>query len=444
MDTKNIERKDGQLTFQVVVDPDTFEATVNNVYLKNKKRITVPGFRKGKAPRKIIEGMYGKDIFHEEAVDELALTAYRAGVKESGNRVVGDPAITDFKVEDDQSLTIFFETALYPEVTLGEYKGLTAYKPPVEVKEEEIDREVEAVRKRNARIVTVERGAKMGDTVRLDFDGYRDGVRFSGGKGENYSLTLGSGEFVPGFEEQVVDMKAGDEKEIDITFPEDYTPELAGAAVVFKVKVHEVQETILPELDDEFAMDVSEFDTLAEYRESLRKAQQEQKEKRADNTYRENLQKKAAANAEMKIPEAMIATRVTNNVEQLARDCKAQGMTLDQYLSMMGMSEQSYRAFLHPGMEQQIRVELTLEKIADAEGVVISPEEVEAEYKSMADQYEMPLERVKEIVPEEVVVTDLKVRQDYGVPVDQPEEPEKPAEAADSAEAPAEEKPAEE
>ena len=443
MDTKNIERKDGKVSFQVVVDPAAFEAAVNSAYLKNKKRINVPGFRRGKAPRKIIEGMYGKDVFHDEAVDSLALSAYQDGKKEAGDRTVGDPAITDYKVEDDGSLVISFESDLYPEVTLGEYKGLSAYRPSAEVTDEEVDREVEAVRKRNARIVTVERGAQMGDTVRIDFDGFRDGVRFSGGKGQNYSLTLGSGEFVPGFEEQVVGMKAGEEKDLDITFPEDYTPELAGAAVVFKVKVHEVQETVLPDLDDEFAMDVSEYDTLAEYRDSVRKEISERKEKSAGNTFRNGLQEKAAKNAEMKVPDSMINSRVQNSVEQLARDCRAQGMTLPQYLSMMGMDEAGYRRFLRPGMEKQIRVELTLEKIADTEGLEVTPEEVAAEFQSMSEQYEMPLERVKEIVPEEVVTTDLKVRKaadllaENGVALDKPEEPEKP-EAAENADAPAE------
>ena len=443
MDTKNIERKDGKVSFQVVVDPAAFEAAVNSAYLKNKKRINVPGFRRGKASRKIIEGMYGKDVFHDEAVDSLALSAYQDGKKEAGDRTVGDPAITDYKVEDDGSLVISFESDLYPEVTLGEYKGLSAYRPSAEVTDEEVDREVEAVRKRNARIVTVERGAQMGDTVRIDFDGFRDGVRFSGGKGQNYSLTLGSGEFVPGFEEQVVGMKAGEEKDLDITFPEDYTPELAGAAVVFKVKVHEVQETVLPDLDDEFAMDVSEYDTLAEYRDSVRKEISERKEKSAGNTFRNGLQEKAAKNAEMKVPDSMINSRVQNSVEQLARDCRVQGMTLPQYLSMMGMDEAGYRRFLRPGMEKQIRVELTLEKIADTEGLEVTPEEVAAEFQSMSEQYEMPLERVKEIVPEEVVTTDLKVRKaadllaENGVALDKPEEPEKP-EAAENADAPAE------
>ena len=289
METKNIEKKEKKVVFDVVVDAKTFEDEVQKSYLRNRSRIAVPGFRKGKAPRKVIEGMYGKDVFHDEAVDALALEAFKSGVEASGERTAGDPAITDYKVDGDGVLTISYEAALYPEATLGEYKGLTAYKPAVEVSEEEIDTEVEAIRKRNARIASVERGAQKDDTVIIDFDGFRDGKRFAGGKGKDYHLKLGSGAFVPGFEDQLIGAVAGEEREVNVTFPDNYADELAGADAMFKVKVHEVQETQLPDLDDEFAKDISEFDTLAEYRDSVREELKQRKQERLDNEFRQVL-----------------------------------------------------------------------------------------------------------------------------------------------------------
>ena len=445
MDTKNIEKKENKVTFDVTVDAAAFEAAVNKAYLRNKKSIAIPGFRKGKAPRAVIEGMYGKDVFHDEAVDSLALEAYRAGVDASGERTVGDPAITDYKVGEDKALTISFEAALYPVATLGEYKGLTAYKAPAEVTEEDVDLEVETIRKRNARIVEVDRPAQTGDTVVIDFDGYRDGKAFSGGKGTNYSLNLGSGTFVPGFEDQLVGVKAGEDKEVNVTFPADYADELAGADAVFKVKVHEVQETQLPDLDDEFAKDVSEFDTLAEYRDSVRKELTEKKQEKSDKDYREVLLRKATDNLTVEIPDAMINARVNANIEDLGRRCSAQGFTLPQYFQMMGMSEQMYRSYMRPAVTSEIRTELMLEKVAEAEKIEVDAEAIENEYKRMAGQYEMDVARVKEIVPEDVVKHDLELQKAgdlivaNGIATDKPEEPAKKEE-----EAPAEKTEAEE
>lgn len=427
MDVKNIERGEGKVSFQVVVDSAAFDAEVNKVYRRSRGRITVPGFRKGKAPRMVIEGMYGKDVFYEDAVDAIAPEAYQAGVKESGERTVGDPAITDYNVEEDKTLTISFEAALYPDATLGEYKGLTAYRAPAEVSGEEIQKELEAVQKRNARIVTVDRGAREGDTLTIDFDGYRDGKRFRGGKAEGHKLTLGSGAFVPGFEEQLVGAKAGEEKELDITFPEDYAPELAGAAVVFKVKVHEVQETQLPALDDEFAKDVSEFDTLEEYKADLKKGLEERKQASAEEAWHALLLKKASENMTAEIPDAMVNARVNSVVEDLARRCRMEGYTLERYLQAMGMDERTYRSIIRPSAANEVRMEVMLEKVADTEAIEISEEELEEGYKNSAERLDVTVERLKEAVPEDVMMRDLKVEKarkliwESGVATDVPE-----------------------
>ena len=440
MDIKNIKREDGKVSFQVAVDPARFEQAVNQAYLKAKKNIAVPGFRKGKAPRMVIEGMYGTGVFYEDAVESIAFECYQAGLDEVKDRVVGDPAITNYNVADDKSLTIDFESTLYPEVKLGEYKGLSAYKAPVKVTADDVKKELESIQKRNGRIVDVEREAKLGDTVKIDFDGYRDGKRFDGGKAEGYELTLGSGSFVPGFEEQLVGMKAGDEKDIDITFPEDYTKELAGAAVVFKVKVHEVKETQLPALDDEFAKDVSEFDTLKDYKASIKKDLETKRKEAAENEFRGNLMKKALANLTVEIPAVMVDQRVNSIVEDYARNCARQGYTLEQYFQMMGVSEQAFRTYIRPSAENDIRTEMLLEQIVDAENFEVTPEEIEKEYETAAKNYDMEIKKIKENVPEDLIAHDIKMRKaseiiyTTGVALDEPED--KPEEAA------AEEKPA--
>ena len=262
MIVKNVEKKeDNTLTFQVESDAAEFEAAVNAAYLKNKHSINIPGFRKGKAPRAVVEGMYGAEVFYQDAMDELAPKAFEQGVTENDVKFVGAPSIVDVNVTDDKTVAYTFSVTLYPEVTLGQYKGLSAERYPAEVDEDEIGYELEAARKRNSRKVDVEREAQMGDVANIDFDGYLNGERFDGGKAEAYDLELGSGSFVPGFEEQIVGMNIGDEKDIDITFPENYAPELAGKAVVFKIKLNNLSVNELPELDDEFAKD-NGFDTL--------------------------------------------------------------------------------------------------------------------------------------------------------------------------------------
>ncbi len=447
MDIKNIKREDGKLSFQVLVEAETFEKAVNQAYLKAKKSIYVPGFRKGKAPRMVIEGMYGEKVFYDDAVEGIALDAFRAGMEEAKDRTVGDPAITAYDVGEDKTLSIDFEIALYPEVTLGQYKGIEAEKDSDKVAAADVNKELESVRKRNARIVTVDRAAKMGDTVNLDYDGYKDGVRFDGGKAEGHDLVLGSGSFVPGFEEQIVGMAAGEEKDIDITFPENYHEGLAGAAVVFKIKVNEVKESQLPELDDEFAKDVSEFDTLKEYKASIKKDLAAQKKAAAEASFRSRVLGKAVENMTVSIPPVMVDERVNAVINDYARNCAMQGLTLKQYFSMMGADEATFRSYIRPNAENEVKSELLLEKVAEAEDIQVTPEEIEEEYKKAAETYNVEIEKVKSSVTEDMIERDLKLRKaadliaESGVAVEKAESAEPEGEAKPEAEA-AEKKPA--
>ena len=445
MDIKNIKREDGKLSFQVEIDAATFEKAVNQAYLKAKKEIYVPGFRKGKAPRMVIEGMYGAGVFYEDAVDALALDAYNAGKAEAGDRTVGDPAIAAYNVAEDKSVTIDFEAALYPEVALGEYKGISAYKEPADVAEDDVNKELETVRKRNARIVTVEREAQDGDTVNLDFDGYKEGVPFDGGKAEGFDLVLGSGSFVPGFEEQIVGLKAGDEKDIDITFPENYHEDLAGAAVVFKIKINEVKESQLPELDDEFAKDVSEFDTLDEYKASIKTDLETKKAANSENNFRNNVLSKAVEAMTVNVPAVMVDERVNTVMQDYARNCAAQGLSVEQYFAMMGIDETTFRGYIRPNAENEVKVELLLEKVAEVEGIEATEEELEKEYQNAAEAYNMEVEQLKAAVDAEVIKRDIKLRKAAdlitaaAVALDKEEEPEEAVPAAEAEEEKAEE-----
>ena len=304
---KNVEKKENNTAlFTVESDAAEFEAAVNGAYLKNKSSINIPGFRKGKAPRAIVESMYGREVFYQDAMDDLAPKAFEQGLSEGQLRIVGQPAIDNVEVTEERTVRYTFSVTLYPEVTLGQYKGLKAPKEVTTASDEEVNEEIEKTRKQNARKVSVEdRPAQMGDTVNIDFDGYLNGERFDGGKAEGYDLELGSNSFVPGFEEQVVGMQIGEEKDLDITFPESYVENLAGKAVVFKVKLNAITFPELPELDDEFAGDQG-FDTLAEYKEDVRKKLQDRYNDQAENVFRSLIMKQAADNMSCDVPDAMI------------------------------------------------------------------------------------------------------------------------------------------
>ena len=394
---KNVENKENKTaTFQVESDAAEFESAVNGAYLKNKASINIPGFRKGKAPRTVVEGMYGAEVFYQDAMDELAPKAFEFGLDESKLRMVGTPSIVDVNVTDDRTASYTFEVTLYPEVTLGQYKGLEAERKDESVSDEDVDNELNSVRKRNARMIDIDdRAAELGDTVDIDFDGYLDGERFDGGKAEGYSLELGSNSFVPGFEDQVVGMKIGEEKDIDITFPENYTPELAGKAVVFKIKLNGITTPELPELDDEFAKDVSEFDTLDEYKTSLREDLEKRKKDEAENDFRANILKQAVNNLQAEIPECMILEKVEQTIRDYASNF---GMTdrsvpLDNLKEMMGLSDEVVENNIRPAAEFQVKTDLLLDKIKEEEKLEVTEEafneylnKVAEDVKATADQ----------------------------------------------------------
>ena len=411
MIVKSVEKKENNTaTFQVEIDKAEFEAAVNKAYLKNKKSIAVPGFRKGKAPRMIIEGMYGADVFYDDAINGLAPDAFSFAAEKEELKTVGRPSVSDMNISDDKVLTLSFETALYPVVTLGEYKNLEAPKDKVEVTDEDVETELNTVLKRNSRLVTVERAAADGDTAVIDFDGYLDGVRFDGGQAEGHSLVLGSGQFVPGFEEQVIGLSAGDEKDIDITFPEDYHAELAGKAVVFKVKVNEIKESQMPELDDEFAKDVSEFDTLDEYKADLRANLEKTRETAAQDKFKDALLKKAIENMQTEIPDAMVEEQQDVMMNDYSQNLAMQGYSFDQYLGMMGMDANLFRASSRPTAVRQIESELLLNNVADAEKIECTAEEIDEEYKRIAESYGVDLDTVKKAVDEETITRDLRLK----------------------------------
>ena len=370
MIVKNIEKKeDNTVSFQVSCDAAEFEKALNTAYLKAKKNIYIPGFRKGKAPRAIIEGMYGAEVFYQDAMDELAPAAFDMGVKEGELNIVGAPAITDVKVTDDKGVDYTFSAEIYPAVTLGEYKGLEAERPVREITDDDVSAELESARKRNARKVSAdEREARMGDIANIDFDGFLNGERFDGGKAEGYELELGSNSFVPGFEEQIVGMKVGDEKDLDITFPQEYTPELAGKAVVFKVKLNGLSYNELPALDDEFAGD-NGFDTLDEYKADIRANIEKRFNEQADSAFRSEIVKKAIDNMTVKVPNSMIAEKA----EEILRNYAANfGMTdrsmpLEKLMEMMGVDENTMKTSIRPAAEYQVKNDLLLDAVAEAE-----------------------------------------------------------------------------
>ena len=397
---KNVEKKENNTAlFTVESDAAEFEAAVNGAYLKAKSSINIPGFRKGKAPRAIVESMYGREVFYQDAMDELAPKAFEQGLNEGELRIVGQPAIDNVEVTEERTVRYTFSVSLYPEVTLGQYKGLKAPKEVTTVSDEEVEEEVEKKRKQNARKVSVEdRPAQMGDTVNIDFDGFLNGERFDGGKAEGYELELGSNSFVPGFEEQVAGMQIGEEKDLDITFPDTYVENLAGKAVVFKVKLNSITFPELPEMDDEFAKDVSEFDTLDEYKADLRKQLQDKYNDQAENVFRSYIMKQAADNMSCDVPDVMIQEKA----EEIIRNYAANfGMTdrnveLEKLVRMMGIDSETMNQSILPSAQMQVRTELLLEAVAKAEGIELTEEETEAYLQRIADSVNAKPEEIRQ------------------------------------------------
>ena len=398
MIVKNVEKKeDNTLTFQVESDAAEFEAAVNAAYLKNKHSINIPGFRKGKAPRAVVEGMYGAEVFYQDAMDELAPKAFEQGVTENDVKFVGAPSIVNVNVTDDKTVAYTFSVTLYPEVTLGQYKGLSAERYPAEVDEDEIGYELEAARKRNSRKVDVEREAQMGDVANIDFDGYLNGERFDGGKAEAYDLELGSGSFVPGFEEQIVGMNIGDEKDIDITFPENYAPELAGKAVVFKIKLNNLSVNELPELDDEFAKD-NGFDTLDEYKADVKADLEKRKTEQRDGEVRADLMHKAIENMTVAVPEVMVKEKAEEIIRNYARNFGVtdNSIPMDKLCEMLGLNEEAMKTSIMPAAEAQVKNDLLLEAIVAAEGFAPTEEETEEYIAKTAEKLGAKAEELKQ------------------------------------------------
>ena len=408
MNVKSCEKQGSTAKVVVEVERARFDEALETAYRKERGKIAVPGFRKGKAPRKVIEAMYGTTVFYEDAINELFPDVYADVLKETELKAVGYPSVDNVNFAEDGNLTMEISTEIYPEVTLGQYKGLEVSKLDVEVYDEEVDAEIERLVTRNSRIQTVERPAKLDDTVVLDYEGFVNGVAFEGGKGENFSLTLGSGQFIPGFEDQLVGISAGEEREITVTFPEEYgAKELAGKEAVFKCKVHEVKETIRPELDDEFAKDVSEADTLEELKANTRKELTERRQADVDQAFDAACISAAAANITADIPSALVDSWVDNLKNQYASQLSMSGMKLEDYLKMLGMDEAKFLETLRPEAESRVRNDLLLEKVAEVEGLEVSDEEVEEEFKKMAESYKMEIEDVKKYLSAEDVRTNV-------------------------------------
>lgn len=407
MNVKSVEKENGKAKVVVEIDKPEFEQALNKAYAKCRKDIMLPGFRKGKAPRKMVESMYGATVFYEDAVNEIFPEIYTTAIVDQQLKAVGSPSVSNMDTPDEGGVVLTIETELYPEVTLGQYKGIEVPKREVKVEESEVDAELSRMAERNARIETVDRAAQMGDTVVIDFEGFEGGKPFQGGKAEDYSLTLGSGSFIPGFEEALVGAVAGEERDVNVTFPENYAKELAGKPAVFKCKVHEVKESIKPELDDEFAKDVSEFDTLDALKNDIRARFTKSREEQNERAFESSAVQLAAANMTCNVPACMIDEQVDHQIEQFAYQLQSQGMKMEDYTKMIGGDLSSLRQSMRPMAEQTVRSDILLSEIARAENLEVTDEEVEEELKKLAEQYQMELDKVKAAVDTAAVKSDL-------------------------------------
>ena len=403
MTVKSCEKLEkSRVALTIEVGAEEFEAAVNKAYLKMRGKMNIPGFRPGKAPRKMIESMYGAEVFYEEAVNAVLPDAYESAVDEQKLEVVGYPQV-EVESVGKEGAVFKCTVAVYPEVELGQYKGLEAVKAEVKVMAADVNARLKEMAERNSRLVAVERAVKKGDTANIDFEGFDNGVAFEGGKGDAFDLEIGSGSFVPGFEDQLIGMKAGEEKDIDITFPENYTPELAGKPVVFHVKVNEVKVKELPAIDDEFAKDVSEFDTLKELKADIKKKMIEERTTAAQRAFEDVLMTKVAEGVKADIPEEMIELQAQQLVDGFKQQLAAQGIPYDQYLKMTGMEEAKIMADAKEPAANQVKMDLAIRAIIKAEGLEVSDEEVEAEMKNVADKYGMDLDTVKKYLRAEDV-----------------------------------------
>lgn len=407
--TKEIEKN--KYSFEFLINKEAFDAEVNKVYRKNVSKMNIPGFRKGKAPKHIIEKLYGTTVFFDEAIDNLLPEAYETALSSTKLEVVSRPEIEVVSI-DDKGVTLKAAVFTKPEVEISEYKGLEVEKDSVEVSDEDIMKDIDATRERNSRMLTVEgRAAENGDEATIDFEGFLDGVAFDGGKGEKYPLVLGSGSFIPGFEEKIIGKNVGDEFDIDVTFPEDYGAEnLAGKAVVFKIKLHELKVKELPELDDEFVKDVSEFNTVDEYKADIRAKLTERREKTVENKLENDLINALLEKTQVDVPACMIEQEIDGQVRDYEYRLSSQGISLDMYFQYTGMTMEQLRENLKADSEKQVKVRLALGKVAKLEKLKALKKDIEAEYKKIATGYNVDIETVKSGISEESISEDIILR----------------------------------
>ena len=432
LQVEKLEKNMAKLTIEV--SAEDLDKAMEKAYQKQKSRISLPGFRKGKAPRKMIESMYGKGVFMEDAVNSLVPQEYTKALGECDLEIVSQPEINVTQMEPGKALIFTADVAVKPEVTLGDYKGVEVPKSEIAVTDEEVDAEVKKEQDKNARTVAVEdRAAANGDITTIDFEGFVDGVAFDGGKGTDYALTLGSGTFIPGFEDQLVGANAGDHVEVKVTFPEEYqAKELAGKEAVFQCDVKKIETKEVPELDDEFAKDVSEFDTLAEYKEDVKKKLTEKKEKEARTAKENAAVDKAIENAQMDIPEPMTKTECRQMMDDFSRRMQQQGLSMEQYFQFTGQSMDKMMEDMKPQALKRIQTRLVLEKVAEAENIQPSEEEITEEIQKMADAYKMEADKIREAIGEsglEQMKKDMAVQKAVTVIADAAVEVEKAADA---------------
>lgn len=410
---EKLEKNMAKLTIEVPAEQ--VEKAIQGAYLRERKNINIPGFRKGRAPRNLIEKMYGKEIFYNDAIDAMMPQAYAEALDECGEEIVSRPQIDIVQIESGKPFIFTAEVAVKPGVELGQYKGVQVEKAPVEVLDAEIDAEIMREREANARTITVEdRAVQSGDIVSLDYEGSVDGAAFDGGKGENQELTIGSGTFIPGFEDQLIGAQIGADVEVNVTFPEDYrAEELAGKEAVFRCRVNAIHVKELPDVDDEFAQEVSEFDTLDEYKADIKARLLKDKEEEAGKLKEDAVIGKIIENAKMDIPDAMVEYQTEQLMEDFAQRIQSQGISLEQYLQFTGMTMDSYKEQLRPRALKNIQSRLVLEAVAEAEDVQASDEDVEAEFAKMAENYNMEIDKVKELVGDaqkEELKKDIKIQ----------------------------------
>lgn len=412
MELKNIEKQEKSIVaLTVEISAEEIEAAKEKAYKKNGKKITVPGFRKGKAPRKLIESLYGDGVFFEDALNICYPEVYEKAIAEAKIEPIAQADVEIQDMTDSGSVVLLCKVPVEPEVTLGEYKGIEAERAEVKVMAADVKAELERMAQRFARTETVERAAKKNDTVHIDFEGFLDGVAFEGGKGENHPLKLGSGTFIPGFEDQLIGCKAGDEKDVTVTFPEDYTAEdLAGKEAVFKCKVLSVQETITPAIDDEFAKDVSETaETLADLKKEVKERLVNAKNAEADREFEQNIIDKVVEGMQADIPDAMIEQQIDTIIRDFEYRLQMQRMNLEGYLKATGTDVPTFRNMFREQAEKQVKGRLALKKVAELENIEITDEMLEDEFKKLAERYGMEIDQIKKAMPAEALTADLKI-----------------------------------